>query len=93
MTITDPTGTADPAEHLNQIITRPNSSESALATQLRLHHNADTEPPTPGPVNPSASGFPEGTSPAPEQQPETMRRRLDSLQHQTPNSDSPSLGL
>jgi conjugative relaxase-like TrwC/TraI family protein len=91
--LTDPTGTADPAEHLNQIITRPNSSESALATQLRLHHNADTEPPTPGPVNPSASGFPEGTSPAPEQQPETMRRRLDSLQHQTPNSDSPSLGL
>ncbi|MEZ5350903.1 MAG: hypothetical protein R2714_17145 [Microthrixaceae bacterium] len=35
--LVDPTGTADPAEQLAEIIARPASAESALTVQERLH--------------------------------------------------------
>ena len=43
--LTDSTGLDDPAERLSQIVTRPTSTESALAVQQRLHHAAGVEPP------------------------------------------------
>jgi hypothetical protein len=43
--VPDPTGTADPADALAQIIERPPNHESALAVHERLHREAGVEPP------------------------------------------------
>ncbi len=51
--ILDPNGTDDPAERLADIISRPASAESALATQQRLHHAAGIEPPDPADAAPA----------------------------------------
>ncbi len=51
--IVDPTGIEDPAELLEQIITRPARSDSALATRQRLHHNAGLQAPDLEPAAPT----------------------------------------
>jgi conjugative relaxase-like TrwC/TraI family protein len=98
--VVDPTGTIDPADRLAEIIARPTTAESALATQARLHRQAGNEPPTAhAPAStqsqphrePSASP---AIDPELERQRQAMQRRLDQLQ-QRPASRGPdrSLGL
>ncbi len=93
--LSDSTGLEDPAERLNQIITRPTSTESALAVQQRLHHAAGVEPP---PAEKDASvashgapGTSEGEAASFEDQVEAMRRRLDAIQHRAPSPGAPGL--
>ena len=44
--VVDASGAIDPTEHLTEIISRPISAESALATRERLHRQAGIEPPS-----------------------------------------------
>jgi hypothetical protein len=93
----DRSGVDDPAERFAQIIARPTSSESALAVQRRLHHDAGVEPPAAQVgAEPESSSPPdacERADPGLDEQVEAMRRRLDALQNRTPNRDGPPLGL
>ena len=95
--LTDSTGLDDPAERLTQIITRPTSTESALAVQQRLHRAAGVEPPAADKdaslVRPGKPGTREDMDSSLEDQVEAMRRRLDAIQHRVPNRGSPGLGL
>ena len=94
--LSDSTGLDDPAERLAQIITRPTSTESALAVQQRLHHAAGVEPPAAEqgrqPGEPGKPGAREGEDPSFEDQVEAMRRRLDAIQHRAPSRGAPGLG-
>lgn len=92
--IVDPAGTVDPAERLAEILTRPTSAESALATQARLHRQAGLEPPSACPAvsiqvvlesEPSASPAAESEL---DRQCQAIQRRLDQLQ-QRPRSAGP----
>jgi ATP-dependent exoDNAse (exonuclease V) alpha subunit len=86
----DPAGTIDPAERLAEILARPTSTESALATQARLHRQGGLEPPTssalvsaqdePGQA-PSVTPTPD---PDLDRRREAIRRRLDQLQQRSP---------
>jgi hypothetical protein len=92
--IVDPTGTADPAERLAEIITRPASAESALAARSRLHRAAGVEPPcgdeldlvTPTEAEPTTSRNElEATSTELDEDWLKVQKRLDRLQHATPD--------
>jgi conjugative relaxase-like TrwC/TraI family protein len=68
----DPTGTTDPAQTLTDMITRPPSVDSALATRTRLHQEAGvTEPP----IQPNGPIDTDRAAKADE-----IQRRLDALQ-------------
>ncbi len=94
--LTDSTGLDDPAERLTQIITRPTSTESALAVQQRLHHAAGVEPPAAEKDSSVAShdapGNHEGEAPSIEDSGEAMRRRLDAVQERVPSRGALGLG-
>jgi conjugative relaxase-like TrwC/TraI family protein len=98
--VVDPTGTIDRAERLAEIIARPTTAESALATQARLHRQAGNEPPTAhAPASTQSQPHQEPSAspaidPELERQRQAMQRRLDQLQ-QRPASRGPdrSLGL
>lgn len=89
----DPTGTADPAERLADIIARPAHAESALAVQQRLHHAAGIEPPDHPERSAARATDVEPPTPAAEPESTTLdearlkiQQRLDRLQHATPDS-------
>ncbi len=98
----DPTGIQDPTEMLVRIITRPAHGDSALAVQQRLHRDAGLAPPThdhhpaleaPEPGAPEP-GQPPWTEPTLEQTVDTLRRRLDQLEHRpVEHGRGSSLGL
>jgi conjugative relaxase-like TrwC/TraI family protein len=92
--VVDPTGTVDPAERLAEILARPTSAESALATQARLHLKAGLEPPSAYPavsvrvvLEQEPSGLPAAESEL-DRQTQAIQRRLDQLQ-QRPRSAGP----
>jgi conjugative relaxase-like TrwC/TraI family protein len=92
--VVDPTGTVDPAERLAEILSRPISAESALATQARLHRQAGLEPPSAHPavsaqvvLEQEPSGSPAAESEL-DRQTQAIQRRLDQLQ-QRPRSAGP----
>lgn len=91
----DPTGTADPAERLAEIIERPAHAESAVAVQQRLHRAAGVDPPDhhelpaasstdADPLTPPAE--PEVHSTTLEAARLKIQQRLDRLEHATPES-------
>lgn len=95
--ILDPHGTADPAERLTEIITRPARAHSALAARQRLHHAAGVEPPTLDDVNeaPRSTVSEETQVVAPDlgEKVATLTKRVDAIQQRTARRDGPGLGL
>jgi conjugative relaxase-like TrwC/TraI family protein len=98
--IVDPTGTADPAERLADILARPAGAESALATQARLHRHAGLEPPQALAIGRDGHERPDHWLPLSpgdpdlDQRREAIERRLDRLQQRSPSGGPDhSLGL
>jgi hypothetical protein len=89
--LVDPTGTADPAEQLAEIIARPMSAESALAVQERLHREAGFDPPEPveSSLRPSDHDALDSSTHRPRVDPSLdedvakLQRRLDRLQNRS----------
>ena len=73
--IPDPTGLADPAQTLADMIARTPRRDSALATRTRLHHEAGIPEPSLQPTTPADPGHAANV--------ENIQRHLDALQTQT----------
>jgi ATP-dependent exoDNAse (exonuclease V) alpha subunit len=95
--VIDPTGLEDPAERLAQIIARPANTESALATQTRLHRAAGIEVPGTGDVaeapTPAVADSRGSADTAFEERVDAMRRHLDSVGQRAPQQGDRGLGL
>ena len=79
--LVDASGAIDPAERLTEIISRPVSAESALATRARLHRQAGIQPPsTETTTDGLKSPTPQPTG-SPTDDPELDRRRHAIQQH------------
>lgn len=89
--LVDASGTIDPAERFTEILTRPISAESALATRARLHRQAgigppstETTPDAPKPPTRQPTGSPTD-DPDLDRRRRAIQQRLDRIQRRPSN--------